>query len=140
MTDIEAFKCISQLNDCMVIRYEIFVTDLIFTLDLVDDQLGIAISFKVLYPHLLGELEANEQITVISYIVGTRFRQRKCMRKDIFSGEINITPSPVTILPFGPVLDVSSKNIYNTSSLEIMLASMTSSRISSCSFEDSGTG
>ena len=60
MTDEEAFKCISQLNDCMVIRYEVFMTDLIFTLDLVDDQLGITISFKLLYPHLLSELEAND--------------------------------------------------------------------------------
>ena len=60
MTDIEAFKCISQLNGCMVIRYEVFVMDFIFTLDLVDDQLEIALSFKVLYPHLLGELKANE--------------------------------------------------------------------------------
>ena len=50
------------------------MTDLIFTLDLVDDQLGIAISFKELHPHLLGKLEANEQSIVLSYVVGTRFR------------------------------------------------------------------
>ena len=62
MTDIEAFKC--QLNGCMVIRYEVFITNLIFTLDLVDDQLEIAISFKILYPHLLSDLEANEQSIV----------------------------------------------------------------------------
>jgi len=60
MTDVEAFKCISQLNGCMMIRYEVFMTDLIFTLDLVNDQLGITISFKVLYPLLLSELEVNK--------------------------------------------------------------------------------
>ena len=75
MTDVEAFKCIIQLNGCMVIRYEVFMTDLIFTLDLVDDQLGIAISFKVLYPHLLSELEANEQSIVLGYVVETKFHQ-----------------------------------------------------------------
>ena len=61
MTDVEAIKCISQLNGCMVIRYQVFMTDLIFTLDLVDDQFGVTISFKLPYPHLLSELEANEQ-------------------------------------------------------------------------------
>ena len=60
MTDVEAFKWISQLNNCMVIRHEVLITELIFTLDLVNDQLGITISFKVLYPLLLSELEANK--------------------------------------------------------------------------------
>ena len=49
MTDLETVKCISQLYDCIVIRYEVFMMNLIFTLDLVDDQFRIAISFKVLY-------------------------------------------------------------------------------------------
>ena len=51
------------------------MTDLIFTLDLIDDQFGVTISFKVLYPHLLGEMEANEQGIVLSYVVGARFCQ-----------------------------------------------------------------
>jgi len=72
MTDVEAFECISQLNGCMMIRYEVFMADLIFTLNLVDDQLRIVISFKILYPHLLSEVEANEQSIVLSYVVGTR--------------------------------------------------------------------
>ena len=74
MTDVEGFEYISQLNDCMMIRYKIFMADLIFTLNLVDDQLGITISFKILYPHLLSEVEANEQSIVLSYVVGTRLR------------------------------------------------------------------
>jgi len=57
--------------------------DLIFTLDLVDDQLGITINFKVSYPHLLSELEANEQSIVLSYVVETRFHQRECTREDV---------------------------------------------------------
>jgi len=48
--------------------------DLIITLNLVDDQLRIIISFKVSYLNLLSELEANEQSIVLNYIVGTRFR------------------------------------------------------------------
>ena len=73
MTDVETFKCISQLNGWMVIKYEVFMTDLIFTFDLIDDQLRITMSFKVLYPYLLSELEANEQSIVLSCIVGIRF-------------------------------------------------------------------
>ena len=59
----------------MVIRYGVFMTDLVFTLDLIDKQLGITISFKVLYPHFLGELKANVQRIILSYVVGIRFRQ-----------------------------------------------------------------
>jgi len=66
MTNVEAFECISQLNGCMMIRYEIFMADLIFTLNLVHDQLGIAISFNILYPHLLSEVEANELYSAMS--------------------------------------------------------------------------
>ena len=58
----------------MMIRYKIFMADLIFTLNLVDDQLGITISFKISHPHLLRELEANEQSIILSYIIGIRFR------------------------------------------------------------------
>ena len=74
MTDVEAFECISQLNGCMMIRYEVFMENLIFTFNLVDDQLGIAISFKILYPHLLSEVEENAQSIVLNYVVGTRLR------------------------------------------------------------------
>ena len=58
----------------MMIRYEIFMADLIFILNLVDDQLGIAISFNILYPDLLSEVDANEESIVFSYVVGTRLR------------------------------------------------------------------
>jgi len=54
----------------MVIKYKVFMTGLIFTLDLVDDQLEIAISFKALYPYLLSELEANKQSIILVYVVG----------------------------------------------------------------------
>jgi len=37
------------------------MTDLKLSLILVDDQFGITISLKVLNPHFLSELEANEQ-------------------------------------------------------------------------------
>jgi len=59
------------------------MTDLIFTLDLVDDQLGITISFKISHPYLLRKLEASEQSIVLGYVVGTRLCQRECMRKDV---------------------------------------------------------
>jgi len=55
-------------------------------------------------------------------------------------GETNTTPTPMTILPIGPVLDAPSKNICHTLSLEIILALMTLYGISSCSFEVSETG
>jgi len=62
------------------------MTDLIFILDLINDQLGIIISFKISYPHLLSELEANELSIVLSYIIGTRLYQRECTRKDEIIG------------------------------------------------------
>jgi len=53
----------------MMIRYQVFMMDLILSFNLVDNQLGVTISFKVLYPHLLSELEANEKSIVLSYII-----------------------------------------------------------------------
>jgi len=38
----------------MVIRYQVFMTDLILSFDLVDNQFGVTISFKILYSHLLS--------------------------------------------------------------------------------------
>ena len=70
----------------MVIEHEVFMTDVIFTLDLVDKLLGITISFKVLYPHLLSKLVVNEQSIVFNYVVGTRFHLRECTRKDMILG------------------------------------------------------
>ena len=60
MVDIEAIKCVSQLDGCMVIRYQVFMTNLVLFLDLINNQFEVTISFKVLYSHLLSEPEANE--------------------------------------------------------------------------------
>ena len=57
----------------MVVKYQVFMTKLIFSFELADNQFGVTISFKVLYPHLLSELEANEQGIVLSYIIGIKF-------------------------------------------------------------------
>jgi len=59
----------------MVIRYQVFLRNLILSFDLVGNQYGVTISFEVLHLHLLSELEANEQSIVISYIIGARFYQ-----------------------------------------------------------------
>jgi len=59
----------------MVMGYQVFMMNLILSFDLVDNQFGVTISLKVLYPHLLSELKANEQSIVLSYVVGARFRQ-----------------------------------------------------------------
>ena len=60
MADIEAIKCVSQFNGCLVIRYQVFMTNLILLLDLINNQFGVTIGFKVLYSHSLGELEVNK--------------------------------------------------------------------------------
>ena len=59
----------------MVIRYQVFMSNLILFLDFVDDQFGVTINFKMPYPHFSSELEANEQSIVLSYVVGAGFRQ-----------------------------------------------------------------
>ena len=49
--------------------------------------------------------------------------------------ETNTTPTPAMILPVELALDAPSTNIYHTSSSEVILASMTSSGMSVCSFD-----
>ena len=73
MADVEAIKCVSQLDGCIMIRYQIFMSSLIFSFDLIDDQLGVTIGFEICDPHLLSELEANEQSIAFSHIIGTGF-------------------------------------------------------------------
>ena len=36
MADVEAIKCVRQLDDCIVIRYQVFKTNLILSLDLIN--------------------------------------------------------------------------------------------------------
>ena len=62
MANVEAIKYVSQLNGigCMVIKYQIFMTNLMLSFDLIDNQFGITIGFKILYLHLSDELQANK--------------------------------------------------------------------------------
>jgi len=57
----------------MMIRYQVLMTNLILCFGLVDNQFGVTISFNVFYPHLLSELEANEQSIILNYVVGAGF-------------------------------------------------------------------
>ena len=54
MADIEAIKGVSQLDD------QVFMTNLILSLDLINNQFEVTIGFKKLYPTLLSKLETNE--------------------------------------------------------------------------------
>ena len=74
MANIEAIKCVGQLDGCMVIMYQVFIPDLILSFDLIADQLRVTIGLKIFHPHLLSKLEANEQSVVLCHIIGTRFR------------------------------------------------------------------
>ena len=60
MADIEAIKYVSQLDGFMVIRYQVFMMNLVLSVDLINNQFGVIIGFRVLYPYLLSKLKANE--------------------------------------------------------------------------------
>ena len=116
------------------------MTYLIFTLDLVDDQLGITISFKVSYPHLLSELEANELSIVLSYIIGTRLYQRECTRKDVIIGWNKYYPHSSDNLAFwsGSWCTIGEHLPYIISWSHVGFDNFI--QISSCSFEVSKIG
>jgi len=60
MADIEAIKYVSQLDGFMVIRYQVFMMNLVLSVDLINNQFGVIIGFRILYPYLLSKLKANE--------------------------------------------------------------------------------
>ena len=60
VADIEAVKCISQLNGYLIVLYQIVMTYFIFPFDLIDNHLGITIGFLVLQPHFPSKLEADK--------------------------------------------------------------------------------
>ena len=74
MADIKAIKLFSQFNAYMVIRYQVFMTNHILSFDLIGNQFGVTVGVEILYLHLSGGLETNEQSIALSYIIGTRFR------------------------------------------------------------------
>jgi len=73
MANVKAIKSISQFNGCLMIWNQVFIVNLKLSFDLANNQFGVTISFKILYPHLLSKSEANEQIIVLGYIIGTSF-------------------------------------------------------------------
>lgn len=69
MANVKAIKHVTQLNSCFVVRYKVLMTNFVFSLNLVDDQFGVTISFKVPYPNFFGDLEADQQSIVLCYII-----------------------------------------------------------------------
>jgi len=74
MADVKAIKCVNYLDGCIVVRYQVFMLNLILSFDLIDDQLGVTIGFEICYPHLLSVLEADEQGIVLNHIIRIWFR------------------------------------------------------------------
>ena len=58
----------------MVIWHQVFVSNLIFSSDLINNQLGVAVGFKVLDSKLFGNLEPNEEGVILDYIIGSWLR------------------------------------------------------------------
>ena len=131
MTDVKTIKWVSHFDDCMIIRYQISVTDLIFSFNLINNQFWITISFKVVYPYFMGELKANSRALYSATLLEHGSVNENTLGRTWFGGEINTTPTPAMILSLGPILDAPSKNICHTSSSKVILDSKTSSGMSS---------
>ena len=48
MANVEAIKYVSQLHGCQVLWYQVFMMNLILSFDLIDNQFGVTIDFKIL--------------------------------------------------------------------------------------------
>jgi len=123
----------------MVIRYHVFMSNPILSLDLVDDQFGSPKAsryhtpiYRASWRPMSNALYSATLLKQDSVSENARGRHDFLMR--------HATPTLAMILLIGLVLNASSKNICQTSSSEVMLASMTSSGMSSYSFDVSETG
>ena len=139
MANVEAIKWVSHLNGYMVIRYQVFMKNLILSFDLVAIQFGVTISLKISYLICWANWKPMRKALYSAILLQGSINENERGRT-WFSGETNTTPTPAMILPIGLVLDALSKNICHTSSPKVILALMTSSAMSSCSFEVSETG
>jgi len=74
MADTKAITHVSQLDGCMVKRYQVIILNLIFSLDLIDDQFRVTIGFEIFHTYLLSKLEATEHSIVLCHIIGIGFR------------------------------------------------------------------
>jgi len=138
MVNIKAIKCVSQFNGCMVIRYQVFVTKLVLSFDLIDNQLG-PLASSYCNPICLASWRLISKVLYSATLLEHGSVNEKARGRTWLYGKTNTTPTAAIILPLELVLDAPSKNICYTLSVEVMLASMTSSEMSSCIFEVSGT-
>jgi len=95
----------------MVIRYQVFVPNLVFSFDLIDDQLWVTISFKVSYPHFMSELRPISRALYSATLLEQGVVNENARERTWLHGKINTIPTSTIILPLGPVLDSPSKNI-----------------------------
>ena len=119
MTDVKAIKWISHFDDCLVIRYQVFVPNLVISFDLIEDQLWIAISLKLHTPISWASWRPISRVLYSATLLEQGVVNENAREKTWFCGETNTTPTPAIILPLGPILDAPSKNICHTSSSKI---------------------
>ena len=73
MAYVEAIERVGQCEGRLVIWYQVFVSNLVFSSDLINNQLGVAVGFEVLDLKLFSNLEPDEEGIILSYIIGTWF-------------------------------------------------------------------
>ena len=74
MAYVEAIERVGQCEGRLVIWDQVFVSNLVFSSDLINNQLGVIVGFEVLDLKLFSNLEPDEEGVILSYIIGTWFR------------------------------------------------------------------
>lgn len=113
MANVKVVERVSQLNGCLVIRYQVLITNLIFTLDLADNQLRVTIRLKVMYPISLAIWMPISRALYFAILFEQEPVSKKLHSKTYSSSVINTNHPPAIILPLGHVLDAQSKNIWH---------------------------
>ena len=83
MVDEKAIKLFYQFNCRLMVGYQVFIADLIFSPDLINNELGGSVRFKVLDSYFLRKLNSDEESIVFCDIIGAWLCKQKCTRKNV---------------------------------------------------------
>ena len=74
MVDVKVFEPHGHVNSCVVIGYQVSMSDFVLPVNLVNDEFRVTVCFEIFNANLIGNLHSNQEGIVFRYIVGAWLR------------------------------------------------------------------
>jgi len=71
MVDVEACELLCHIDSCVVVRYQVFMSDFVLPANLVNDEFRITVRVEMLDTNLFCKLHSDRQSIVYRNVIGT---------------------------------------------------------------------